>query len=131
MISEMLRELNEGGISASESPLAPEQLAELLRLIQQEKISSKIAKQIFPEVFARGLDPESYVEEKGYLQITDESRLQEVVREVVAENPDEVDSYKQGKKKLMSFFMGQVMKKTQGQANPKLVDQLLRSELEG
>jgi aspartyl-tRNA(Asn)/glutamyl-tRNA(Gln) amidotransferase subunit B len=131
MISEMLRELNERDISASESPFAPDQLAELLRLVREEKISTKIAKQIFPELFSQGLDPEPYVREKGYVQITDESRLGEVVREVLAENPDEVASYRQGKKKLMSFFMGQVMKKTQGQANPKLVDQLLRSELEG
>ncbi|MCF8085745.1 MAG: Asp-tRNA(Asn)/Glu-tRNA(Gln) amidotransferase subunit GatB [Desulfohalobiaceae bacterium] len=131
MTSEMLRELNERDISAAQSPFAPEQLAELLGLVRQEKISTKIAKQIFPEVFAHGLDPESFVQEKGYVQITDESRLEEVVREVLAENPDEVASYKQGKKKLMSFFMGQVMKKTKGQANPKLVDQLLRSGLEG
>jgi len=131
MTSEMLRELNERNISADRSPFAPEQLAELLRLVRQEQISTKIAKEIFPEVFAHGLDPEPYVKEKGYVQITDESRLVEVVREVLAENPDEVTSYRQGKKKVMSFFMGQVMKKTKGQANPKLVDQLLRSELEG
>jgi aspartyl-tRNA(Asn)/glutamyl-tRNA(Gln) amidotransferase subunit B len=129
--SEMLRELNERHMSAAESPFAPHQLAELLRLIHEEKISSKIAKQIFPEVFAEGRDPEPFVTEKGYVQITDESRLAEIVREVLEENPDEVASFKQGKKKLISFFMGQVMKKTQGQANPKLVDQLLRSELEG
>jgi aspartyl-tRNA(Asn)/glutamyl-tRNA(Gln) amidotransferase subunit B len=129
--SEMLRELNERDLSAAESPFAPHQLAELLRLIHEEKISSKIAKQIFPEVFAEGRDPEPFVTEKGYVQIMDESRLTEIVREVLAENPDEVASFQQGKKKLISFFMGQVMKKTQGQANPKLVDQLLRSELEG
>ncbi len=131
MTSEMLRELNERDLGAEESPFAPEQLAELLDLVREEKISTKIAKQIFPEVFAQGLDPASYVEEKGYVQITDESQLGEVVREVLTENPDEVASYRQGKTKLMSFFMGQVMKKTKGQANPKLVDQLLRSELDG
>lgn len=130
MTSEFMRELNEQGLYADEAPFGPEKLAALLRLIREEKISSKIAKQILPEVFPQGLDPEGYVREKGYIQITDESRLREVVREVLAEHPDEVSSYKQGKKKLLSFFMGQVMKKTQGQANPQVVNELIRSELE-
>jgi aspartyl-tRNA(Asn)/glutamyl-tRNA(Gln) amidotransferase subunit B len=131
MLSEMLRELNESELRASEAPLRPSQLAELLKLIHEDAISAKIGKQIFPEVFKHGSDPRSYIEDKGLAQISDSDELAGVVSEVIRENPDEAKAYQGGKKKLLSFFMGQVMKKTQGQANPKLVNEMLRRQLDG
>ena len=130
IMSEMLRELRELDIDASESPFGPGQLASLLGMIHEEKISSKIGKEIFPEIFREGLDPETYVQEKGLLQISDQNWLEDLVGQVLEENPDEVQSYKSGKKKLLSYFMGQVMKKTKGQANPQVVDDLLKQKLE-
>ncbi|MFW6414672.1 MAG: Asp-tRNA(Asn)/Glu-tRNA(Gln) amidotransferase subunit GatB [Thermodesulfobacteriota bacterium] len=130
IMSEMLREMRELNIEASESPFGPGQLASLLGLVHEEKISSKIGKEIFPEVFREGMDPEAYVQEKGLLQISDQNRLQDIVEQVLEENPDEVQSYKSGKKKLLSYFMGQVMKKTKGQANPQVVDDLLKQKLQ-
>lgn len=129
IMSELLRELREINIRASQSPMSPENFATLLRLIQEEKISNKIAKQVFPEVFKQSLDPECYVQEKGLLQISDEDRLENLIDQVLEENLAEVESYRGGKKKLLSFFIGQVMKKTQGQANPQVVDNLLKQKL--
>ena len=130
ILTEMLHELKEQDIRVQECSMSPEALAALLRLIDSQKISIKIGKQIFPELFASGQDPEQYVEEQGLLQISDQQELQDVVREVVRENPDEAQKYRQGKKKLLSFFMGQVMKKTKGQANPQVVNELLQQELQ-
>ncbi|MFP4671859.1 MAG: Asp-tRNA(Asn)/Glu-tRNA(Gln) amidotransferase subunit GatB [Desulfohalobiaceae bacterium] len=128
--SEMLRELKEQNIQVQECALSPESLAKLLELIQQDKISTKIGKQIFPELFKTGQEPEQYVQEKDLLQISDQGSLQQVVQEVVLEHPKEAQKYKQGKKKLLGFFMGRVMEKTQGQANPQLVNELLQKELQ-
>ncbi len=129
MSSEMIREMREKHISAAESPLSAEHFAALLKLVQKGTISTKIGKQIFPEIFLHGRDPEAFVQEKGFVQISDQSELESVVAEVLAENPGEVQAFKGGKKKLVSFFMGQVMKKTRGQANPKLVNELLLKQL--
>ncbi len=129
IMTEMLRELKELGICAAKSRLTPEQLANLFKLIETEKISTKIGKDIFPEIFKHGIDPEKYVHDKGLLQISNQSELEQVVSKVLSENPDEVQAYKEGKKKLLSYFMGQVMKKTKGQANPKLVNEMLQQKL--
>jgi len=129
MSSEMLRELREMRGTAAESPLSPKNFAALLNLVHKGTISTKIGKQIFPEVFRRDLDPEAHVQDKGLVQISDQSELDSVVDEVLEENPDEVQAFRGGKKKLVSFFMGQVMKKTKGQANPKLVNELLLKRL--
>jgi aspartyl-tRNA(Asn)/glutamyl-tRNA(Gln) amidotransferase subunit B len=131
MMSEMQRELKDAELPAARSPFSPRQFADLLNLIDADKISTTIAKQIFPAVFRQGRDPEKYVQEQGLVQISDQDELERTVAEVLQENPDEVRSYQNGKKKLLSFFMGQVMKKTGGQANPKLVNQLLQQRLEG
>jgi aspartyl-tRNA(Asn)/glutamyl-tRNA(Gln) amidotransferase subunit B len=128
--TEMLRELKEQEMSVQDCKLAPEALAKLLEMIRQDKISTKIGKQIFPELFSTGQDPEQLVQEHGLLQISDEHSLQQVVQTVVQEHPQEAQKYKQGKKKLLGFFMGRVMEKTQGQANPQLVNELLQRELE-
>jgi aspartyl-tRNA(Asn)/glutamyl-tRNA(Gln) amidotransferase subunit B len=131
MLTEMLREMHNNALQAAQVPFGPAQLAALLRLVQGQRINSKIAKDIYPELFQTGLDPEGYVREHGLEQISDAGRLDAVVQEVLEEHPEEVKAYKAGKKKLQSFFVGQVMRKTKGQANPKLVNESLVSKLGG
>ena len=129
IMTDVLRELREKNMSLSHCSFGPPQFAALLKLVESGKISAKTGKQIFPELFARGLDPEKYIADKGFVQISDDTELNRIVEEVLAENPDELKAYKEGKTKLLSFFMGQVMKKTKGQANPKLVTEKLKEVL--
>ncbi|MFW5735100.1 MAG: Asp-tRNA(Asn)/Glu-tRNA(Gln) amidotransferase subunit GatB [Oceanidesulfovibrio sp.] len=131
MMGEFLRELNQAHVSTSEAAMRPEQLAELVSLVEEGVISGKIGKDIFPELFATGESPKIYVEEKGLVQISDSSALEAQVEEILAANPDEVAAYKGGKTKLMGFFVGQVMRATKGQANPGLVNQILKDKLGG
>ncbi|MFU2208654.1 Asp-tRNA(Asn)/Glu-tRNA(Gln) amidotransferase subunit GatB [Solidesulfovibrio sp. C21] len=127
--TELLRECHQSGTTPGACKLSPERLAGLLRLIDEGVISGKIAKQIFPDLFATGADPAAYVRDKGLVQISDASALETAVDTVLAANPAEVESYRGGKTKLMGFFVGQVMKATKGQANPGLVNELLRKKL--
>eukprot|EP01022_Parablepharisma_sp_SALTPOND_P021512 TRINITY_DN4267_c1_g2_i3.p2 TRINITY_DN4267_c1_g2~~TRINITY_DN4267_c1_g2_i3.p2 ORF type:complete len:477 (+),score=198.91 TRINITY_DN4267_c1_g2_i3:248-1678(+) len=131
MMGDFLRELNHAHIRASEAAMQPAQLAELVSLVEEGVISGKIAKDIFPELFAEGGSPKSYVEEKGLVQISDSSALEAQVDEILAANPDEVEAYRGGKTKLLGFFVGQVMRATKGQANPGLVNQILKDKLGG
>jgi aspartyl-tRNA(Asn)/glutamyl-tRNA(Gln) amidotransferase subunit B len=130
MLTEMQRELKERNVRAREVQFRPWQLAGLIRLIAEGSISNTIGKQIFPDLFASGQDPEKYVQVKNLTQISDQDQLDQVVDLVLEENPNEVQAYLGGKTKLISFFMGQVMKKTKGQANPKMVNSLISSKLE-
>lgn len=129
MLTEMLRELKEQEIKAEEAKFRPSQLAALINLIAQGSISNSIGKQIFSELFTSGQDPQAYVQAKNLVQISDQNQLEDIVAQVLEENPDEVQAYQGGKTKLLSFFMGQVMKKTKGQANPQKVNDLLQSRL--
>jgi len=129
IMSELLRELGHAEMTIDKAAFTPEMMAELAQIVDDGLISLKIARQVFPEIFAQGLFPKAYVEGKGLVQISDASALETAVDEVLAENPDEVEAFKGGKKKLMGFFVGQVMRKTKGQANPKLVNELLGKKL--
>ncbi|EHJ46211.1 glutamyl-tRNA(Gln) amidotransferase, B subunit [Solidesulfovibrio carbinoliphilus subsp. oakridgensis] len=127
--TELLRELNQAGIAARDCKLTPDKLAGLMRLVDEGAISGKIAKQIFPDLCATGLDPAAYVRDKGLVQISDSGALESAVDAVIAANPAEAEAYRGGKTKLMGFFVGQIMKATKGQANPGLVNELLRKKL--
>ena len=129
MMTELVRELNRAGVRASESSMSPASLAGLVRLVEQGDISGKIAKDIFPRLFEVGADPEDYVKEKGLVQISDSSALEGEVDAVLAAHPAEVEKFRGGNVKLMGFFVGQVMKRTKGQANPGLVNELLKEKL--
>lgn len=129
MMSEFIRELKHTETTADQVKFTPAMMAELARIVDEGLISLKIARQVFPELFAEGLAPEAHVKAKGLVQISDTSALETAVDEVLAENPGEVEAFKGGKKKLMGFFVGQVMRKTKGQANPKLVNELLGKKL--
>ncbi len=111
-----------------ESKLKPEHLAELVEMVAANKISSKIAKDIFPDVVA-GKSPRAVVEEKGISQLSDSSELEKIIQEVLDANQAAVEEYKSGQEKVLGFLVGQVMKVTQGQANPGMVNQLLRDML--
>jgi aspartyl-tRNA(Asn)/glutamyl-tRNA(Gln) amidotransferase subunit B len=130
MLTEMLRELKELDLPVSQVLFRPSQLAALLQIIDQGIISHTVGKRIFSDLFRSGQDPQEYVQANNLVQISDHSELDQVIAQVLEENPDEVEAYQGGKTKLLSFFMGQVMKKTKGQANPQKVNSLLRSKLE-
>ncbi|MBW1676121.1 MAG: Asp-tRNA(Asn)/Glu-tRNA(Gln) amidotransferase subunit GatB, partial [Deltaproteobacteria bacterium] len=114
-----------------QSPVSPERLAELLRLIDSGIISGKIAKTVFDEMASSGNAPETIVREKGLVQITNVDAIAEVIKQVLSEHPEEVSAYKAGKSKLFGFFVGQVMKATRGKANPKMVNEILKGMLQG
>ncbi len=129
MQSEVLREMNATGLTLAAAALTPESLAELAKIIDDGLISMKIAQDIFPELFINGGSPEKLVRERGLAQISDSGALEAAVAEAVTENPAEAAAYKEGKTKLISFFVGRVMQKTGGKANPALVNELLRKHL--
>ena len=129
VMGEVMRELNDRGITLDGCRLRSEDLARLVKLVDDGLISGTIAKNVFKELFEAGGDPETYVKAKGLVQISDTSAIEGLVDEVLAENPSEVERYKGGDKKLTGFFVGQVMKKSKGKANPGLVNQLLAKKL--
>jgi len=129
VINELLGILNKNETPLDDSPVTASQLAGLIALISDSTISGKIAKDVFAEMYATGKDAAVIVEEKGLKQVTDTGAIEAVVDEVIAENPDNVAAYKGGKDKLFGFFVGQVMKKMQGKANPAAVNELLKKKL--
>lgn len=129
IMGEMMRILNEENKSIEECPLRPEQLAEMLKLIDDGTISGKIAKTVFEEMFKSGKDAEAIVKERGLVQINDEGAIEKVVDEILSKNQEEVARYKAGDEKLLGFFVGQVMKATKGKANPQIVNKLLKKKL--
>ena len=129
IMGELLRELNDRGAALAECGFRPEELAALIRLVDGGLISGTIAKTVFKDLFATGGDPEAYVRTKGMIQISDNSALEGFVDKVLAENPAEVERFRAGDRKLTGFFVGQVMKKSRGKANPALVNKLLAEKL--
>ena len=112
-----------------ESPISAADLARLLSLVEEGVISGKIAKSVFEEMGRTGKPAKQIVEEKGLVQITDTDALDEVIIKIISNHPNEVQAYKNGKTKLLGFFVGQIMKETRGQANPKLANELLKAKL--
>ena len=130
VMSELFGRLNRAGTDVVDSPVSAEALGGLIDLIADDTISGRIAKDVFNEMFETGKDAASIVEEKGLKQITDTGAIEGVVDKIIADNPDNVAQYKGGNQKVIGWFVGQVMKETQGKANPKLVNELLRKKLE-
>ena len=126
---ELFALLNDKNIEITESPISSENLAKLINLIKDGTISGKIAKTIF-EIMADGnKDPEKIVEEKGLKQQSDPKELEKIIDKVILDNPKNVGAYKSGKDKLFGFFVGQVMKQSNGKANPQLVNEILKKKL--
>jgi aspartyl-tRNA(Asn)/glutamyl-tRNA(Gln) amidotransferase subunit B len=129
MMGELMRILNEENRTIDACPLTPAQLVGMLKLIENGTVSHKMAKTVFEEMYRSGKDPETVVKEKGLIQISDEGVIEKAVDEVLEKNPEAVERYRAGERKLMGFFVGQVMKSTKGKANPKAVNELLRTKL--
>ena len=130
IISELLRELSEANISIKDCQIMPKQLAGMIELIENGTISGKIAKKVFSEMFKSGKDAKVIVEEKGLIQVTDESAIEAFVIEAINNNAPQVEQYKSGKTEVLKYFVGQVMKLSRGKANPQLVIQLLKKNLD-
>ncbi len=131
LLNDLLGILRENQIAFEDSPVSPPSLAELVKLVKDNVISTKIGKEVLKEMVSTGKRASQIVEEKGLKQITDEGAIKEVVEEVIRDFPEEVSRFKGGEEKLLGFFVGQVMKRTKGKANPKVVNQLLREMLKG
>ena len=129
IMGDLLRELKNDNKEIDDCPVSPEQLIDLLKLIDDGTISGKMAKTVFEEMYQSGKPAAGIVKEKGLTQISDESALLKIVEEVIAANPGQATDFKNGKDKLMGFFVGQVMKASKGQANPALVNKLLKEKL--
>ena len=108
---------------------SPEHLAKLIALTDSKAINSSVAKEVFEEIFKNDVDPEAYVEEKGLKTVNDEGALRKTVEEVIANNPQSVEDYRNGKEKTIGFLVGQTMKAMKGKADPAMVNQLLKELL--
>ncbi len=127
--SELLRELETKGISAADSPVPPQDLGALVRLIDEAKISGKQGKEVLIEMFKTGKPAQTIIEEQGLVQVTDTGEIDGLIDTVMAANPDQVANYRSGKEALIGFFVGQVIKASKGKANPKIVNERLREKL--
>jgi aspartyl-tRNA(Asn)/glutamyl-tRNA(Gln) amidotransferase subunit B len=123
--------LNREGFDVTNAPIGAEKLGGLIDLISDNTISGRIAKDVFEAMIESGKDAGEIVEEKGLRQITDTGAIEAIIDEVIAKNGDKVEQYRAGKDKLFGFFVGQVMKATQGKANPALVNEMLKPKLDG
>ena len=131
ILGPLLRELNARSLHVQDCAMTPKALADLVCIVDKGLISAKIANDIFADLMENGAMPEAYVKEKGLVQISDSSALEAAVDKVLADNPAEVEAFRGGKTKLISFFVGQVMRATRGKANPALVNELLAKKLAG
>ena len=123
--------VNSNRLNYSELPFRPEQLAEMVKMIDGGAISGKIAKEILPELLEQGGSPKAIVDERGLGMISDPAAITAIIDELLAAHPDEVEAFRGGKNKLQGFFVGQLMKKTGGKADPKLANQILSKKLKG
>ena len=129
IISDIARILNETEMEPIEIPFDSNQLGKLVILIDKGTISSSIAKKVLAELFENPRDPEEIIKEKGWIQISDEGAIKEVVLKVLSENPQSVSDYKAGKDKALGFLVGQAMKQTKGQANPQMLNKMFIEEI--
>ena len=128
---EVFARLNKDNVAPAEAPVPPSELAALLDMLGQDKISGRQAKEAFEIMWSEAKGAATVVEENGLAQMSDAGALAGMVDDVIAGNQDKVAEYKSGKTKLIGFFVGQVMKASQGKANPKTVNEMLREKLEG
>lgn len=127
--AELFGKLNKAGLEINNSPIKPNNLAELIQLIRNNIISGKLAKQVFEIMFDTQEEPKTIIEKHGLVQVTDNSKIEKFIDQVIANNPEKVTEYKAGKKKLFSFFVGQVMQISKGKANPAILNEILKKKL--
>ncbi|WP_130470180.1 Asp-tRNA(Asn)/Glu-tRNA(Gln) amidotransferase subunit GatB [Candidatus Magnetaquicoccus inordinatus] len=126
---ELAARLNRDGVEIQHSPVTPGQLGKLVAMIQQGTLSGKLAKEVFEILCNEGGDPQQIAEQRGMRQVSDEGAIDAAIEQVLANNPEDVAQYRAGKSKILGFLVGQVMKATQGKANPGLVNQRLLAKL--
>lgn len=131
VLSEVLRVLNEQSIDIGEFNISPERLAELIKLKEEDKINSSAMQEIFNAMLTSDKAAEELAKEMNLIQVSDTGFLETLVDGIIANNPDEVQRFKEGKKQLMGFFVGQAMKESKGKANPKMITQMIIKKLEG
>ena len=131
MMGDLLKELKRDEREIDQCPVTPRHLSEMLSMVKAGTISGKIAKDVFEEMYQTGERPETIVKEKGWNQILDEGEIERAISKAMETNPKQVEDYRNGKDKLFGFFVGEVMKQTQGKANPKLVNDILKKKLKG
>ena len=129
ILSELVRELNNSGKPVSESPVSASNLSELIKILGSGAINNNQAKEVLTEMFASGSTAADVIKEKGFEQISDESAIEKLVDEIIDTNQNQVTAYRGGNEKLFGFFVGQVMKASQGKANPKVVNDVLKRRL--
>ncbi|MCW8836878.1 MAG: Asp-tRNA(Asn)/Glu-tRNA(Gln) amidotransferase subunit GatB [Rhodospirillales bacterium] len=131
VINNLFGVLGKQGVDIGQSPVSADALGELLDLIADDTISGKIAKEVFEDMVESGKMPSAIVEEKGLKQITDTGAIEAAIDAIIADNPGQVEQYRGGSEKLIGWFVGQVMKATQGKANPAAVNKILKEKLQG
>ncbi len=130
VMGDVMKVLNEEKISISEFNISAKNLGKLIELINKNVISGKIAKDVFAEMLKTNANPENIVKEKNLVQITDQSEIENIIKEILEKHSDQVKDYLGGKEKALGFFVGQVMRETKGKANPQLVNSILKNKLE-
>ena len=129
MMTEVLRILSERNTNINELQLKPELVAELVELFSNDIISSRVAKDIFPEVLSNGTSPQQIIERDGLSQVSDTNHIENIVKIIIEANLQSVEKYKAGRTNILGFFVGQVMKESGGKANPKVVTELVKKYL--
>jgi aspartyl-tRNA(Asn)/glutamyl-tRNA(Gln) amidotransferase subunit B len=129
-MTEVLRVVNERQIELAELAVTPTRLASMINLIVDGTISGKIGKEVFEEMLASNEDPAAVVQRKGLVQISDTGAIEATIDSILAANPAEVEKFRAGKQQVFGFFVGEVMKRMKGKANPKVVNEVLRKKLE-
>ena len=129
IIGDLFSFLNKNNIEIQNSPVKPINLGELIDLIADSTISGKLAKTVFEDMFQNKKKPKEIIEQKDLKQITDSGEIEKVIIKVLDSNVDKVNEYKSGKEKLLGYFVGQVMQKTKGKANPQAVNEILKKKL--
>ena len=131
VMGEVTRGLNDSGLSIENCPVTPAMLAGMLKRIDDGTISGKIAKTVFDAMWKTGQDADAIIAAQGLRQVTDTGAIEAIIDGIIAANPGQVEEYRSGKEKVFGFFVGQVMKASQGKANPAAVNDLLKKKLQG
>jgi aspartyl-tRNA(Asn)/glutamyl-tRNA(Gln) amidotransferase subunit B len=129
ILSELTRELNNSSRTASDSPVSPESLADLIRTLDRGEINNNQAKEVLVEMFAGGRSAAEVISDKGFEQVSDSGEIEKIIDQVIESNENQVKAYRGGNVKLFGFFIGQVMKASQGKANPTIVNEILKRKL--
>lgn len=130
LLSDLKGILTERSGTIEDTLITPENFAELMKLVAQQKVTSRVAKDVLREMFSTGQDPSDLVEEKGLAQVSDEGEILKAVEQVVSENEQPVQDYRAGKEAVLQFLVGKVMAVTKGRANPKMARELLKKVME-